>query len=56
MKLFINDLKKDLHEMEAIKKKLLHEEEIATMQRQITIIRRITEDLAVCGECIIEEQ
>lgn len=58
MKLFINNVKKDIYELKSILKKLegsLDETEKTTLHNQIEILVLIKDDLEMSGECIIEE-
>ena len=56
MRLFINDLKKDLYELKSILGKLNDDNEILVIQKQIDLLNQIINDLKDFGECIIEER
>ena len=57
MTVFINDLKKDLHELMSIKNnKELDAVEIITINRQMLLIEQIIDEVSKYNECIIEEE
>lgn len=55
MKLSVIELKRDLNEFKSMVKYSQHDEEILALNRQISLLEIIIEDLKLSGECIIEE-